>query len=380
MKKKVKIAGLIALSAISISVAQNYQWNNSGSLPSGITHKTYKSTAMNVDIGYNIFLPSDYNSSTERYPVVYHLHGMGGNEFENCQTFASVLQSGINNKEFPPVIVVFVNGRGNTFYSDAKDASVNVKCETTIQKELIPHIDATYRTKADRTQRAIEGFSMGGFGTMLHGFKYPDQFASIATFDAALVTWDTISQQQFDQSIPKQIFGSDKQYFTENCYPFTFAKKNAETIKSLGIKVRMVTGDNDVQMGPLYNYNCAMRDTLKKLGIGLEFKVIAGGSHGSGINATTIKEALIFHTTNFKTTGIINSQSMSHRTMSVCKPHIVSSVSTFTVPSAWAGTIRSISISDLQGRNLGSVAIDDVKSFRLPSSLSNEKLLISPVR
>jgi endo-1,4-beta-xylanase len=379
MGNMLKIAGIVALSIMSISNAQTaYKWNNPGSLPNGITHSTYKSTSMNVDIGYNIFLPSDYNSSSDRYPVIYHLHGMGGNEGSDCQTFASVLQSGINNKEFPPVIVVFVNGRGNTFYCDAKDGSV--KCETTIEKELIAHIDATYRTKADRTQRAIEGFSMGGFGTMLHGFKYPDKFASISTFDAALVTWDTISQQSFDQSIPKQIFGSDKQYFTDNCYPFTFAKKNAETIKSFGIKVRMVTGDKDLSMGPLYYYNCAMRDTLKKLGISLDFTVIPGGTHGSGINATTVKQSLIFHTNNFKTTGITNSQSISHATMSVYKPQFVSSMSTFTLPSAWAGTIRSISISDLQGRNLGSVATNEIKNFRLPSSFSNEKLLISPVR
>jgi S-formylglutathione hydrolase FrmB len=379
MKKVVKIAGMIALSIMSISNAQtSYKWDNPGTLPTGFTHGTYKSTAMNVDIGYNIFLPSDYNSSNDRYPVIYHLHGLGGNEGQDCQNFASVLQTGINNKEFPPVIVVFVNGRGNTFYCDSKDGSV--KCETTINKELIAHIDATYRTKADRTQRAIEGFSMGGFGTMLHGFKYPDKFASIATYDAALVTWDTISQQQFDQSIPKQIFGSDKQYFTENCYPFTFAKKNAETIKSLGIKVRMITGDNDLSMGPLYYYNCAMRDTLKKLGINLEFKVIPGGTHGSGQNATTIKENLIFHTNNFKTTGVINNQSISHATMSVYKPQFVSSMSNFAVPSSWMGTINAISITDLQGRNLGFVPINDIKSFRIPSSFSNEKLLISPVR
>ncbi|NLD94615.1 MAG: esterase family protein [Fibrobacter sp.] len=379
MNKVVKLTTIIAFSIMSISQAQNYSWNNNpGSLPSGIKHATYKSTAMNVDIGYNIFLPSDYNSSNERYPVIYALHGMGGNENEGPEPYSKVLQSGINSKAFPPVIVVFVNGRGNTFYSDSKDGSV--KCETTISKELIAHIDATYRTKADRTQRAIEGFSMGGFGALLHGFKHTEQYTSISTYDAALVTWDTISQQQFDQSIPRQIFGSDKQYFTDNCYPFTFAKKNVETIKSLGIKVKMVTGSNDLQMGPLYYYNLAMRDTLTKLGMAPEFKIIQGGSHGSGRNETTIRESIIFHTNNFKTTGVINRQPLSYASMSVYKPRIVSSMSTFTVPSAWKGTVSAISVSDLKGRNIGLVEINDINSFRIPSSVSNEKLLISPVR
>ncbi|NLE00548.1 MAG: prolyl oligopeptidase family serine peptidase [Fibrobacter sp.] len=275
--------------SLSSCFAQSYKWNNSGAqLPSGITHSTYHSSAMNVDIGFNIYLPPNYNTSTDRYPVIYSLHGMGGNENSNCNAYRDILQNGINGKQFPAVIVVFVNGRGNTFYSDSKDGTV--KCETTIMNELIKHIDATYRTKADRAQRAIEGISMGGFGTLMLGFKHPETFSSLATYDAALVTWDTLSQQTFDKSIPNGIFGNDRNYFNENSYPTTFAKKNAETIKSLGIKVRMITGDQDKQMGPLYNYNLAMKQTLTELGINLDFKVIPGGKHGDGMNSTTIKK------------------------------------------------------------------------------------------
>jgi enterochelin esterase-like enzyme len=354
---------MTALISLSVCSAQTYKWNNTGNLPSGYTHKTYYSTLMNTDIGYVIYLPPDYNNSTDRYPVVYSLHGMGGNENGNCQTYSSVMQSSITGNVFPPVIVVFVNGRGNTFYSDSKDGSV--KCESSIINELIPHIDTTYRTKADRSQRAIEGISMGGFGALMLGFKHPDMFGSIGTYDAALVNWDTLSQQTFDRSIPNQIFGNDRNYFNENSYPFTFAIKNAATIKSLGIKVRITTGNNDLQMGPLYYYNLAMRDTLNKLGIPLTFNVTPGGSHGQSFTSANVKEYMIFHTTNFKDaiTQTLQPVITKSNNNSILAPVTFSSmnVSNFVIPSQWKQhSVKKIQVFNLCGRAIGNVSLQEI--------------------
>lgn len=367
--KRVSLTYTIAsiLIIISICSAQTYKWNNPGSLPSGYTHATYHSTLMNTDVGYSIYLPPNYSSSTDRYPVVYSLHGMGGNENGNCQTYSSVMQSGITGNSFSPVIVVFINGRGNTFFSDSKDGSV--KCESSIIKELIPHIDSTYRTKADRTQRAIEGISMGGFGSLMLGFKHPETFASIGTYDAALVNWDTLSEQTFDRTIPTQIFGSDRNYFNENSYPFTFVKQNAALIKSLGIKVRMTTGDNDVQMGPLYYYNMAMRDTLNKLGIPLTFNVTPGGTHGASFNSANVKEYMIFHSTNFKAgitqtlhpvaiTASVNNGDFAPITFSTMN------ISNFVIPSQWKQhSVKAIQVFNLSGRALGSLSVEGINAF-----------------
>lgn len=363
MKARILPAVFTVLISISGSFAQfggTPKWNNPGTqLSAGITHSTYHSDLMSVDVGYNIYLPPDYNNNTNRFPVIYSLHGMGGNENGNCQTLGSVLQNGITANQFPPVIMVFVNGRGNTFYSDSKDGAV--KCESSIIEELIPHIDATYRTKADRTQRAVEGISMGGFGALMLGFKHPDMFASIATYDAALVTWDTLRDQQFDKSIPNSIFGNDENYFNQNSYPFTFARKNAETIKSLGIKVRMITGDKDVQMGPLYYYNLAMRDTLKALGITLDFKIIPGGTHGSGMNETTGKENLIFHTTNFDaSTQAFNPLVRVQSASGTHNAFVFSTFSSFRIPGQWQRSVKAVTLYDLKGRNLGQMNISDL--------------------
>ena len=53
-------------------------------------------------------------------------------------------------------------------------------------KDLIPHIDATYRTIADRGSRWVEGFSMGGFGAAHLGFKYPEIFGAVSIMSGAL--------------------------------------------------------------------------------------------------------------------------------------------------------------------------------------------------
>jgi endo-1,4-beta-xylanase len=66
------------------------------------------------------------------------------------------------------------------------------KAEQTIITELIPFIDTNWRTIATKHGRAIEGFSMGGYGALLYVFKYPDLFSSAVSNGGALVTFDPL--------------------------------------------------------------------------------------------------------------------------------------------------------------------------------------------
>ena len=79
--------------------------------------------------------------------------------------------------KIPPFIVVLVQGLPSVRYINAKDGKRPV--EDVIVKDLIPHIDATYRTVASREGRAIEGMSMGGYGALRLGFKYPELFGTV---------------------------------------------------------------------------------------------------------------------------------------------------------------------------------------------------------
>ncbi len=138
MNRFIASALAIAFAAAGTLLAdQSRPWNNpsGGSLAAGCRHFTYYSNANKTTIGFIVYLPPGYDANTSaRYPVVYSLHGMGGDEWSHLP-YVGALQSNIQSQAVDPMIMVFVNGRGNTIYADSKDGSV--KCETGIIEELI---------------------------------------------------------------------------------------------------------------------------------------------------------------------------------------------------------------------------------------------------
>jgi enterochelin esterase-like enzyme len=138
--------------------------------------KTFPSDTIKADVSYMIYLPPDYEQDrAARYPVLYELPASGRTPRRDGPPVTIRIDKAIRAKRIGPMIVVAVNGlAGNTMYSDTHDGLYPL--ETVIVKDLIPHIDATYRTIAAREGRAVNGFSMGGFGAAHLGFKYPDVF------------------------------------------------------------------------------------------------------------------------------------------------------------------------------------------------------------
>jgi S-formylglutathione hydrolase FrmB len=161
-------------------------WNNQpASLPSGVEHRTFFSRAIATDIGYNVVLPPGYASEQRRYPVLYMLHGLGGNENELVVPAARRIVAAMKEGSVPPFIAVLVNGADFSYYADSPDRLIPV--ETMFISELIPYVDATYRTLAERRGRAIEGFSMGGFGALAFGMEHVELFGSVVAYAPALL-------------------------------------------------------------------------------------------------------------------------------------------------------------------------------------------------
>lgn len=181
---------------------QPFRWVNplKQELP-GVKHATFRSPSMKIDVGYCIFLPPGYEdqaNADRRYPVVYYLHGgRPGSETKSVK-LATFLQEHMQSQAVPPMIYVFVNGGPVSHYNmpDRK----NAMGEEVFIKELIPHIDATYRTIAERKGRGIEGFSQGGRGTTRIMFKHPDLFCSAAPGGAGYATEKRISEDNGRES------------------------------------------------------------------------------------------------------------------------------------------------------------------------------------
>ncbi len=165
----------------------------------GVKHATFRSPSMGIDVGYCIFLPPGYNENLERrYPVVYYLHGgRPGSETKSVK-LATFLQKHMQARAVSPMIYVFVNG-GPVSHYNMTDRE-NAMGEDVFVKELIPHVDATYRTIAQRKGRGIEGFSQGGRGTTRIMFKHPGLFCSAAPGGAGYATEKRISEENGRES------------------------------------------------------------------------------------------------------------------------------------------------------------------------------------
>jgi S-formylglutathione hydrolase FrmB len=126
-----------------------------------------------------VLLPDGYDTeSTKRYPVVYLLHGVGGDYREWQRVGIEKEAAGL------PVIIAMPEG-DRSFYVNSHDAAVG-RWEDYITGEVIAHVDAKYRTVAAREARGISGLSMGGYGAVTLGLRKPKLFATIASHSGAL--------------------------------------------------------------------------------------------------------------------------------------------------------------------------------------------------
>jgi endo-1,4-beta-xylanase len=233
--------------------------------PNGTLYKTFASKTLGHDVSYLIYLPPDYDKDAKRYPVIYWLHGMGANQRGGAQMYVPHVTAAVQEGIMPPAIIVLVNGMVKSFYCDSVDGQVPM--ETVVTKELIPHIDQTYRTLAKREDRLIEGYSMGGFGAAHLGFKYPELFGTVVINAGALI----------DPSLPllMQIFGNDPQK-GEAEHPMQLVRQNADKLRG-HTHIRIGCGALDT----LLTKNKALHELLDELKIPHDFEVVPDVAHES---------------------------------------------------------------------------------------------------
>ncbi|WP_205719730.1 alpha/beta hydrolase [Actinomadura geliboluensis] len=163
----------------------------------------FATDAIGWNPGVNVLLPSDY-SSGRRYPVLYLFHG-GGLD----QDFIAFDRWGIRPITVgKPIIIVMPDGGHAGWYSNPVSSNVGPRnWETFHIAQLLPWIDANFRTYAEYNGRAVSGFSMGGFGALKYAAKYYGHFASVSAHsgpaslrrDAGLVVhWANVSSAVAD--------------------------------------------------------------------------------------------------------------------------------------------------------------------------------------
>lgn len=153
---------------------------------------TYFSSTVGNDRKAIIYTPPGY-SKAKKYPVLYLLHGIGGDEKEwlNNGDPQVILDNLYASKQLEPMIVVMPNGRamkddravGNMFEPERVQAFATF--EKDLIKDLIPFIEKTFPVLTDREHRALAGLSMGGGQSLNFGLKNLDLFAWVGGFSSA---------------------------------------------------------------------------------------------------------------------------------------------------------------------------------------------------
>jgi len=140
------------------------------------------SKLMSRHMAYRVVFPARYfvsSDKTKSFPVIYLLHGLSGN-FRNW-TEKTKLAGLTKLYDF---IVVTPEG-GDGWYTDSA-SKPNDRFETYIIQELIPDVEKNFRVTKIRESRAIAGLSMGGYGAIKFGLKYPEMFSLVGSFSGAL--------------------------------------------------------------------------------------------------------------------------------------------------------------------------------------------------
>jgi len=148
---------------------------------------SFKSRILDREIRYSIVLPKDYHQSGKSYPVMYMLHGLGDNESSWLEygQVASILDYMTDKKDIKPFICVMPQGF-RSYYTDFYDGTFNY--QQMFIEELVPYIDSVYKTIPEASQRAVTGYSMGGFGAFVLPVKYPDVFGVSIPLSASIRT------------------------------------------------------------------------------------------------------------------------------------------------------------------------------------------------
>jgi S-formylglutathione hydrolase FrmB len=249
-------------------------------------------------VPYCALLPPSYDAaSAHRYPILYFLHGLGENEQVLIDSGGwNLVQDLWDQKRIGDFLIV-TPAAGRSFYINSKDG--RVRYEDFFIHEFLPYIESHYRIRADREHRGISGVSMGGYGSLRFGFRYPGLFESVSAHSAALIEnlphieMDAPGGQMLSSALGGAFGNPFDPAFWDRNSPFTLAREGP---RPMGMKIYFDCGTEDD-----YGFNRgaqAFDKLLNARGIPHEFHLYPGG-HDETFVAQHLPASLAFHSRSF---------------------------------------------------------------------------------
>ena len=254
------------------------------------------STVLGTSVKYSIYLPASYvTNKDKRYSVVYMVHGYGddNNSWNGNYLHANDKIDDLTQKGLGEMIYVFPQGF-KTYYCNRYDGTFSYM--DMFVNELIPLIDANYRTIPDKQHRSVTGYSMGGFGAVALAEKHPELFIASASLSMSVRTdWQYMEESQDGwNSQWGKIFGGIGQagegritdYYKQHCPLHYFNAQNKSSLST--VHWYLICGDNEENL--LYA-NDELHCILRENGYDHEYRVVDGG-HSSSVWMPALDEVL----------------------------------------------------------------------------------------
>jgi len=196
--------------------------------------KNYYSNVTNSWRDFYMYTPPGYDQNTsEKYPVLYILHG-GGEDQRGWATQGKtdlIIDNLISQKKAVPMIVIMVDG--NLPLNGFGEETLRV-FEKELKQSVIPFVEQNYRVKTDASSRALAGLSMGGIQTLYTGIKNTDLFGYLGVFSSGWIQpmqKDIAdAQYEFMKNNADKINGNLKQFWISQGGKEDIAWKNCQTM------------------------------------------------------------------------------------------------------------------------------------------------------
>lgn len=266
-----KVLSILAIFAVAFCASAQFPWGPQSKVMTDSIH----SDILDAYRQYTVYLPASYETETARtYPVLYLLHGMSGvnTSWFNDQRCKDVMDQLVASGEAQEMIIVSPNAGGvvnkdwNGYFNMPGWAY-----EDFFYKEFLPHIEKTFRVKADKEHRAIAGLSMGGGGSTSYAQRHPEMFCAVYAMSALMNIPAGSENPTADKN--DMISLLTKSVIDNSCVKYVEEADDARKDQLRSVKWFVDCGDDDF----LLDRNIEFVQAMHKAFVPVEFRVRDGG-------------------------------------------------------------------------------------------------------
>jgi enterochelin esterase-like enzyme len=263
-----------------------FAWHARAAIAGDLIADSFYSKSLGRNMPFVVYLPDGYGGGQLHYPVLYLLHGAGGDEraWTESGHIKEKADRLIASHAIPAAIIIMPGCPACWWIDGAKERS-----ETAFWSDLVPTIDMRYRTIESRGGRLIAGLSAGGYGAVRYALRYPSRITAVAALSPAVYT-GSVPLFSAARSQP-QFLGQDGKFsraaWDQQNYPALLSEYFSQTYR---VPFYLVSGDHD-KLGIASETALLFTRLDERQGEHVELRVVEG-DHNWKVWESTISAAM----------------------------------------------------------------------------------------